>query len=118
MTPASRETPRSRAAAAALAALHLPGAQDAGPGESAVPARAWYAGALVETVPGAGPRVAARLLVSTKIQLCGGDGDQRLAVVLGGRGPPEAARAALLRADPEIVAIRLLRLFEEPRENP
>jgi hypothetical protein len=40
------------------------------------------AGVVIETVPGAAPRVAARLLHEPGLELQGGDGDRRLAAVV------------------------------------
>ncbi len=40
------------------------------------------AGVLIETAPGAEPRVAARLLRVEGLSLCGGDGHRRIAAVL------------------------------------
>jgi hypothetical protein len=40
------------------------------------------AGVVIETAPGAAPRVAARLLREGRLALHGGDGDRRLAAVI------------------------------------
>ncbi len=51
------------------------------------------AGVVIETVPGAAPRVAARLLHEPGLELQAGDGDRRLAAVF--TGPDGAALEAL-----------------------
>ncbi len=61
------------------------------------------AGLVIETVPGAAPRVAARLLHEPGLALQGGDGDRRLAAVFTG-----ADGAAL-----EALAERLVRAHED-----
>jgi hypothetical protein len=64
------------------------------------------AGVVIETVAGAGPRVAARLLREPGLELRGGDGDHRLAAVFW--GTDEAALLALAHRlagdDAEILA--------------
>ena len=50
------------------------------------------AGILIETVPGAAGRVAARLVVRDDVEVTGGDGDSRVALVC------EAADGAALEA--------------------
>ena len=61
------------------------------------------AGVVIETSPGAAPRVAARLLREAGLSLHGGDGDGRLAAVFTG-----ADGAAL-----EELADRLVRDYED-----
>ncbi len=53
------------------------------------------AGVVIETAPGAAPRVAARLLRERGLELHGGDGDCRVAVVF--TGPDAASLEALSR---------------------
>jgi hypothetical protein len=65
------------------------------------------AGVVIETVPGAAPRVAARLLRVEGLELQGGDGDHRLAAVFtgdDGRALEELADL-LVRSDPEVLAV-------------
>jgi hypothetical protein len=65
------------------------------------------AGVLIETAPGAEPRVAARLLGRPGVILHGGDGDHRIAAVL--ESPSGDALAGfterLLASDEEILGI-------------
>jgi nitrate reductase NapAB chaperone NapD len=65
------------------------------------------AGVLIETVPGAAPRVAARLLRTPGVTLHGGDGSQRLAAVLDAASGEalEALSERLLAADAEILGV-------------
>ena len=60
------------------------------------------AGVVIETVPGAAPRVAARLLHEPGLELQGGDGDRRLAAVFTGPagGALEALAERLVHAFP------------------
>ncbi len=65
------------------------------------------AGLLIETVAGAAPRVAARLLCVAGLEIQGGDGDHRLAAVwsaAGGSSLEEAAQQ-ILAGDPEVLGI-------------
>jgi len=65
------------------------------------------AGLVIETVGGAAPRVAARLLRVAGLEIHGGDGDHRLAAVwtaVGGRSLEETAEQ-LLAEDPEVLGI-------------
>ncbi len=65
------------------------------------------AGVLIETVPGAEPRVAARLLRAPWVTLHGGDGKSRIAAVLEGeRGATlEEMTERLLAGDEEILGV-------------
>jgi hypothetical protein len=65
------------------------------------------AGVLIETVPGAAPRVAARLLREAALELRGGDGDRRLAAVFCGEDGAalEWLGARLLANDGEILGV-------------
>ncbi len=65
------------------------------------------AGVVIETAPGAEPRVAARLLRAPGVTLYGGDGDHRIAAVLdGGSGETLAdVTRRLLASDDEILGI-------------
>jgi hypothetical protein len=65
------------------------------------------AGVVIETVAGAAPRVAARLLAEPGLELRGGDGDRRLAAVVTGDdgGALETLAERLLVADAEILGL-------------
>jgi hypothetical protein len=65
------------------------------------------AGVVIETAPGAAPRVAARLLGERTLELRGGDGDRRLAAVfIGADGAAlEALARRLVRSDPEVLGV-------------
>ncbi len=65
------------------------------------------AGGVIETVAGAGPRVAARLLLEPGLELQGGDGDRRLAAVFTGEDGAalEALAERLLREDGEVLGV-------------
>jgi hypothetical protein len=65
------------------------------------------AGVVLHTVPGAGPRVAARLAAAPGITLAGGDGDARVAVVweAADGASLDALAEALLARDPEILGV-------------
>jgi hypothetical protein len=65
------------------------------------------AGVVFETVPGAAPRVAARLLREPALELHGGDGDRRLAAVFCGEDGAALERLGerLLRSDGEILGV-------------
>lgn len=65
------------------------------------------AGVVIETVEGAAPRVAARLLALPGLELQGGDGDRRLAAVFTGRDGAalEALAERLLQEDPEVLGV-------------
>ncbi len=63
------------------------------------------AGVIIETVEGAAPRVAARLLSLPGLELEGGDGDRRLAAVFTGQDGAalEALAERLLQENPEVL---------------
>jgi hypothetical protein len=65
------------------------------------------AGVLVLTAPGAGPRVAARLVREPGVTLTGGDGESRIAAVWEGADGATLERLAgqLLADDPEILGL-------------
>jgi nitrate reductase NapAB chaperone NapD len=65
------------------------------------------AGVVIETTPGAAPRVAARLLRFEALELQGGDGDRRLAAVFTGEDARalEALAERLVRDDPEVLGV-------------
>ena len=65
------------------------------------------AGVVFVTVPGAAPRVAARLVREPGLTLAGGDGDSRIAAVweAADGAALEALSEALLGRDPEIVGV-------------
>jgi hypothetical protein len=65
------------------------------------------AGVVIETVPGAAPRVAARLLSEPGLALQAGDGDRRLAAVFTGPDGPalEALAERLLQRDAEVLGV-------------
>ena len=65
------------------------------------------AGILIETLHGAGPEVASRLLAVPGLELHGGDGVHRIAAVLTGRDGEalEAFAEQLVAEHPEIVGI-------------
>ena len=65
------------------------------------------AGVVIETVPGAAPRVAARLLARDGVELQGGDGDHRLAAVLTAADGAAMERFAeeAVGSDPEVLGI-------------
>jgi hypothetical protein len=76
------------------------------------------AGVVIETAPGAAPRVAARLQLERGLELHGGDGDRRLAAVFS--GPDAAALEALserlVRDDGEVLGIFPTYVAAEPEE--
>ncbi|WP_242345827.1 hypothetical protein [Anaeromyxobacter terrae] len=101
---ARRELLEASAAASALAGLGASAEALGAVGRRGPPGRAGVvAGVVIETVPGAAPRVAARLLHEPGLVLQGGDGDRRLAAVFTG-----AEGAAL-----EALAERLVRSHED-----
>jgi hypothetical protein len=65
------------------------------------------AGVVIETLPGAQARVAARLAGEPGIELAGGDGDRRIAAVWTGEDGAELERLSgrLLAADPEVLGV-------------
>lgn len=100
-----RDSLRAAAAASALSALRGAGAPSGPPPAAQGPAE--VVGVLIETAPGAEPRVAARLLGLPWVALQGGDGDRRIAAVLeapGGASLEELA-ARLLGPGREILAV-------------
>lgn len=64
-------------------------------------------GMVIETTPGNAPDVARRLLLKPDLQLVGGDGDHRIAVVWATADPTsvEAEMQALLEEDGDILGI-------------
>jgi hypothetical protein len=69
-----------------------------------------FAGVVIETVPHAAPRVAARLVAAGKelgLELHGGDGDRRLAAVFTGTDAHalEALAERLVRDDAEVLGV-------------
>ena len=65
------------------------------------------AGVVIVTAPGAGPRVAARLVREPGLTIAGGDGDARLAAVweaVDGRSL-EALAEELMTRDPEVLGV-------------
>jgi hypothetical protein len=76
------------------------------------------AGVVIETLPGAAPRVAARLLHQAGLELQGGDGDCRLAAVFTGEGCAlEALAERLVHADPEVVGVFPTYVASEPDDG-
>ena len=71
------------------------------------PAPMIVAGVVIETVDGAAPRVAARLLAVPGLELQGGDGDRRLAAVFTGADGAalEALTERLVAEDPEVLGV-------------
>ncbi len=71
------------------------------------PASVTVAGVVIETTPGAAPRVAARLRGVAGLELHGSDGDCRIAAVLTGRDGAalEALAGRLLEDDVEVVGV-------------
>ncbi|MCM2334662.1 MAG: chaperone NapD [Anaeromyxobacteraceae bacterium] len=65
------------------------------------------AGVVLLTAPGAGPRVAARLVGLPGLTLAGGDGDQRVAAVWEAEDGAtlEALSERLLGEDPEVLGV-------------
>jgi hypothetical protein len=65
------------------------------------------AGVVIETLPGAQARVAARLAGEPGIELAGGDGDRRIAAVWTGADGAELERLSerLLATDAEVLGI-------------
>ncbi len=78
-----------------------------GPGEFSDVGVTGVAGVVIETLPGQGPFVACRLENEPGLEIVGGDGDRRLAVVwTAGSGKAlEAAAERLLERDEEIIGI-------------
>jgi hypothetical protein len=65
------------------------------------------AGVVLETVPGAEVRVAARLAAEPGLELVGGDGDRRLAVVWTGASGADLERLSerILASDAEVLGV-------------
>ncbi|HTP26564.1 MAG TPA: hypothetical protein VMK12_13045 [Anaeromyxobacteraceae bacterium] len=65
------------------------------------------AGLVIETLEGAAPRVAARLLHLADLEIQGGDGDHRLAAVWTAPDSRSLAETVqrLIAADPEVLGI-------------
>jgi hypothetical protein len=65
------------------------------------------AGVVVQTVPGAAPRVAARLLHRPGFEPTGGDGKERVAAVVTAESGEalEAIAEALLRDDADVLGV-------------
>ena len=80
---------------------------DSGPGAYSDDGVTVVAGVVIETRPGQGPFVACRLEHEPGLEIVGGDGDRRLAVVwTAGSGKAlEAAAERLLERDEEIIGI-------------
>jgi hypothetical protein len=77
------------------------------------------AGVVIETAPGAAPRVAARLLAERGLELHGGDGDRRLAAVFTGDACAlEALAERLVREDAEVLGVFPTYVADEPDDDP
>jgi hypothetical protein len=78
------------------------------------------AGVVIETVPGAAPRVAARLLHEPGLELHGGDGDRRLAAVFTGQGGEalEALAERLVHAHDGIIGVYPTYVADEEEQEP
>jgi hypothetical protein len=65
------------------------------------------AGIVIETVPGAAARVAARLVTRDDVEVTGGDGDSRIAVVCEAvdGAALESFAEALVASDEEILGV-------------
>jgi hypothetical protein len=65
------------------------------------------AGILIETIPGAAARVAARLVTRDDLEVTGGDGDSRIALVCEARDGAalEAFAEDLVARDEEILGV-------------
>lgn len=77
------------------------------------------AGVVIETTPGAAPRVAARLLRARGLELHGGDGDRRLAAVFTGDDARalEALAERLVHDDPEVLGVFPTYVADEPDDE-
>jgi hypothetical protein len=77
------------------------------------------AGVVIETAPGAAPRVAARLLREAALSLQGGDGDRRLAAVFTGADGAalESFGERLVQGDEEVLRVFPTYVAEEPDEE-
>ena len=100
-----RDSLRSAAAASALSALG--GARTPRQAPLARAEAAQVVGVVIETAPGAEPRVAARLLALPRVALLGGDGHRRIAAVLEepGGAPLQELADRLLAPGREILAV-------------
>jgi hypothetical protein len=78
-----------------------------------------FAGVVIETVPGAAPRVAARLLRERGLELHGGDGDRRLAAVFTGEDARalESLAQRLVREDGEVLGVFPTYVADEPGDQ-
>jgi len=74
------------------------------------------AGVVIETAPGAAPRVATRLLHERELELQGGDGDRRLAAVFSGRDGAalEALAERLVQENAEVLGVFPTYVADEP----
>ena len=74
------------------------------------------AGVVIETAPGAAPRVAARLLREAGLSLHGGDGDRRLAAVFTGADGAalEALAERIVREDADVLGVFPTFVADEP----
>ncbi|ABS25163.1 hypothetical protein [Anaeromyxobacter sp. Fw109-5] len=78
------------------------------------------AGVVIETVPGAAPRVAARLLHEPGVELQGGDGDRRLAAVVtcADGAALDALAERLVHGLAEVVGVFPTYVADEPDAAP
>jgi hypothetical protein len=78
-----------------------------------------FAGVVIETAPGAAPRVAARLLRERGLELHGGDGDRRLAAVFTGADAAalQALSERLVREDREVLGVFPTYVADEPDDE-
>lgn len=77
------------------------------------------AGVVIETVPGAAPRVAARLLKEPGLELQGGDGDRRLAATFTAPAGAdlEALAERIVRTDAEVLGVYPTYVADEDAEG-
>jgi hypothetical protein len=75
-----------------------------------------FAGVVIETLPGAAPRVAARLLREKGLELHGGDGDRRLAAVFTGASAEALEELAerLVHDDADVLGVFPTYVAEDP----
>jgi hypothetical protein len=78
------------------------------------------AGVLIETLPGAASRVAARLLRNERVEVQGCDGDRRIAAVLtAGSGLDlEALAERILHEDADVLGVHPTFVAEHPPADP
>ncbi len=78
------------------------------------------AGVVIETVRGAEPQVAARLLRVAGLSLCGGDGDHRIAAVLDVEDGAALERLAegLVAGDEQILGVFPTFVADDADEGP